>query len=220
MLYKEKNKAVDIYTKYCAELSKLDLNPKQKEVLKQKISFPNKDTFKAVQEKVLNYLRNEIWPAFLKSDHYTPLKKKEKGIKKKELKKSDTLTNYELLRKLYKEEESKIAKWEELFEKKELLENFQDYLFANGSHNYLEFILEAESFQYCSREERKRKFSELWNKFLKWDSPHSIGLSAHYLKIIEQAINTPSDEVLRPAAEEITCRLKRYFWPDFASSAR
>ena len=91
-------------------------------------------------------LQNQLWPQFLRSQKYSPAPKKKKNKDKaqKKMNRRDTMRNYDALRAQLKLEAATAPPtWDMIWEDRELIQSFADFLYAKQAENRLRFALYA-----------------------------------------------------------------------------
>jgi len=174
--------------------------------------FPS-DLLEEARLEVMQIMRIELWPQFIRSEIYHPVKKKEKPLNKKLLKRSPTVANYEEVRRILIEEERiRGYQFDDLWTKKELMAAFRKYLYSIGAQTNLQFSLEAQLFPYIDDpEEQKIAAQDIYNDFIKPDAPLVIQLSNDVIKIVKGNIAKPAKHVFADSLLITTNRLRADF---------
>jgi len=130
----------------------------------------SEDMFQEAKEEVLNFLKNDYFPDFLNTENCPSLKK---IFEKKKRARGRTLSSYDTL--FQKRIEEKLAeaegkpKLEAIFQRRELLLDFREFLYFRHSQENLQFVLEAALFARITEfEERKKEEQKYIPNIVHW----------------------------------------------------
>jgi len=184
-------RAEQIYSRFCQPDGKdaVNIDEMLVEMIEEKMKGRNlpKDLFHDASEAVMVILQHQLWPQFLRSEMYSPPKKKKDKKVPAKLSRRNTIKNYEELRaRLKVEERTAPPTWDAIWSERDLMLSFCSFLHEKKAENRIRFVLHAELFTEESNDEkRKEKGHFLYKEYIKPNSVMHVPFTSECVKVTQ-----------------------------------
>jgi hypothetical protein len=230
-------KAQELFNKYFDASSDHAVNIEDAELqreLMEAMKKPTRETFTNVQNAIWGLLKFECFPRFKSSPFFsTPLNKKQKEA----LKRSTTASHLDQYLKgkkkgdkpgkkpreselpLEEKRDDHVPEFEEVFEDKELMLGFREFLYRRFANENLAFYFEVELYKFVTdKAEQKKRAKEVYEKYCTSESLYAVNLDWNIQSRIKNNIENPNEDIFNSAQAQIYKCLKNEWFPEFCTS--